>query len=136
MDVGGAVDELATVHSDECLRQIQRILQSETFRNATSLQQLLQFLASRALAPNADHLKEYTIGVEAFGRPDDFDPKTDTIVRVQIHRLRQKLKEYYETDGGRDAILVEIPKGHYLPTFQVLPDSGHESHVPEQELSA
>jgi hypothetical protein len=81
------------------------------------LQQLLQFLTARVFKGGAEALKEYTIGVEAFGRPHDFDPKTDTIVRVQIHRLRQKLTEYYEADGSRDPILVEIPKGHYLPSF-------------------
>ena len=61
--------------------------------------------------------------MEAFGRPQDFDPKTDTIVRVQIHRLRQKLTEDYDSDGSRDPILVEIPKGHYLPTFEPVADS-------------
>lgn len=32
--------------------------------------------------------KEYTIGVDALGRGADFDPKKDSIVRVQFHRLR------------------------------------------------
>ncbi len=99
-------------------RQVQRIVQSASFRNASMLQQLLQFLAARVGDQNGETLKEYTIGVEAFRRPHDFDPKTDTIVRVQIHRLRQKLKEYYESDGRRDPILIEIPKGHYLPLFR------------------
>jgi hypothetical protein len=108
-------------------RQVQRIVQSAAFRNASMLQQLLQFLAARVGDHSGDTLKEYTIGVEAFSRSQDFDPKTDTIVRVQIHRLRQKLKEYYEADGNRDPILIEIPKGHYLPTFQPVwnPDLDH-----------
>ena len=72
-------------------------------------------------------LKEYTIGVEAFGRKQDFDPKTDTIVRVQIHRLRQKLKEYYDAEGSRDPILIEIPKGHYLPSFESATAAGGRS---------
>ena len=126
MEVGGAFDRGAAPPSDECLQQIQRILQSVSFRNATTLQQLLQFLATRALDESTDPLKEYTIGVEAFGRPQDFDPKTDTIVRVQIHRLRQKLKEYYDADGSHDPILVQIPKGHYLPTFETVPALNHE----------
>jgi hypothetical protein len=113
-------------------RQVQRILQSTAFRNASTLQQLLQFLASRALDNSQPELlKEYTIGVEAFGRPQGFDPKTDTIVRVQIHRLRQKLKEYYDSEGRRDPILVEIPKGHYLPTFEPVAAASGSSSVPE-----
>lgn len=109
-------------------RQIQRILQSAAFRNATMLQQLLQFLTVWAYERSAETLKEYTIGVEALGRPHDFDPKIDTIVRVQIHRLRQKLKEYYDTDGSRDPIFVDIPKGHYLPSFEFVP-------VPDPDLN-
>jgi hypothetical protein len=118
--------------SEDCHRQVQRILQSAAFRNASTLQQLLQFLASRALDNSQPELlKEYTIGVEAFGRPHDFDPKTDTIVRVQIHRLRQKLKEYYDSDGRHDPIVVEIPKGHYLPTFEAVAAASGPSSVPE-----
>lgn len=109
----------ASLTMDECQEQVQRILRSATFRNSSGLQQLLQFLTTKAFKPGTDALKEYTIGVEAFSRSPEFDPKIDTIVRVQIHRLRQKLGEYYESDGGREAILVEIPKGHYVPTFRL-----------------
>jgi hypothetical protein len=115
--------EIGAPNADQCQQQVQRILKSATFRNAVTLQQLLQFLTGRVFEGGAEALKEYTIGVEAFGRPQGFDPKTDTIVRVQIHRLRQKLTEYYEADGSRDPILVEIPKGHYLPTFEPVADS-------------
>ena len=115
--------EAGSPTADQCQQQVQRILRSATFRNAVTLQQLLQFLTARVFEGGAEALKEYTIGVEAFGRPQDFDPKTDTIVRVQIHRLRQKLTEYYEADGSRDPILVEIPKGHYLPSFEAATNS-------------
>ena len=81
------------------------------------LQQMLRYLSQKALDSSAENLKEYTIGVEALSRPRDFDPKTDPIVRVQIHRLRQKLKEYYDADGLHDSIVIEIPKGQYLPFF-------------------
>ena len=117
------VDTSATTKCDapsaeQCQQQIHRIIHSTTFRNALTLQQLFQFVADKAITGTTETLKEYTIGVEAFGRKQDFDPKTDTIVRVQIHRLRQKLKEYYDAEGSHDPILVEIPKGHYLPSFE------------------
>jgi hypothetical protein len=104
---------------EQCRQQIHRVIHSPTFRNALTLQQLFQFLADKATAGATEGIKEYTIGVEAFGRKQDFDPKTDPIVRVQIHRLRQKLKEYYDAEGSRDPVLIEIPKGHYLPSFEV-----------------
>ena len=103
--------------AEQCRQQIHRIIHSPTFRSALTLQQLFQFVADKAIA-GTDGLKEYTIGVEAFGRKEDFDPKTDPIVRVQIHRLRQKLKEYYDAEGSNDPIFIEIPKGHYLPSFE------------------
>jgi hypothetical protein len=103
---------------DQCEDQVRRVLRSTTFRNATTLQQLLSFLASRSITGSSDNLKEYTIGVEALGRKSDFDPKIDPIVRVQSHRLRVKLKEYYDVEGNQDPILIQIPKGHYLPTFE------------------
>lgn len=105
---------------EQCEDQVRRVLRSTTLRNATTLQQLLSFLASRSIAGAAENLKEYTIGVEALGRKSDFDPKIDPIVRVQSHRLRVKLKEYYEVEGKHDPILIQIPKGHYLPTFDVV----------------
>ncbi len=118
MNPNGVIDQSDKPPIADCHRQVQRILQSASFRNATTLQQLLQFLTTRLLEGSSEPLKEYTIGVEAFGRSADFDPKTDTIVRVQIHRLRQKLGEYYLGEGNLDSILVAIPKGHYLPTFE------------------
>jgi hypothetical protein len=117
-------DKSGSPAPDQCQKQVQRILKSATFRNSATLQQLFQFLTAKVFEGGAEALKEYTIGVEAFGRPEDFDPKTDTIVRVQIHRLRQKLAEYYEADGSRDPILIEIPKGHYLPSFESAPIAG------------
>lgn len=103
---------------DACQRQVQRILQSASFHNASMLQQLLRYLAQKTFDLSSEALKEYTIGVEALSRPLDFDPKADPIVRVQIHRLRQKLKEYYDSDGLHDTIVIEIPKGQYLPIFE------------------
>lgn len=105
---------------EQCEHQVRRILQSATFRNATTLQQLFQFLATKTIAGAPEALKEYTIGVEALGRKPDFDPKIDPIVRVQSHRLRLKLKEYYDLEGSHDPILIQIPRGHYLPTFEVV----------------
>ncbi len=99
-------------------QQLQTVLQSTAFRNAPMLQQMLQYLAEKTFDHGGDALKEYTIGVEALRRPVDFDPKVDPIVRVQIHRLRQKLKEYYDSGGLHDSIVIEIPKGQYLPIFE------------------
>ena len=122
-----------------CHDQVQRIAASSTFRNAPTLQTLFRFLATRVLEEHSEDIKEYTIGVEALARRPDFDPKTDPIVRVQVYRLRQKLKEYYEAEGAHDAVFVEIPKGHYLPRFEVLtslPANLHSLPAPEPHAEA
>jgi hypothetical protein len=108
---------------EDCKEQVRRVVQSATFRNAATLQLLLQFLTDRTLGGSTESLKEYTIGVEALGRKPDFDPKIDPIVRVQSHRLRVKLKEYYDAEGSADPILIQFPKGHYIPTFNAMPVS-------------
>ena len=100
--------------------QLERILHSEGFRNAVTLQRLLRFITSKAVEDPSGELKEYTIGVESLGRGPDYDPKIDTVVRVEVHRLRQKLEEYYKSEGAGDPILVGIPKGRYRPRFTVL----------------
>ena len=131
---GSALPDPGFVSLTLCHDQMQRIVNSKTFQSAPTLQQLFRFLATRALQAHTDEIKEYTIGVEALGRKQDFDPKTDPIVRVQVYRLRQKLKEYYELEGSHDSILVEIPKGHYLPKFEAIkppPSNLHPVPVPE-----
>ena len=94
-----------------------RVLQSETLRSSPNLRRLLEFLGSRSLEGHGQELKEYIIGVEALDRTPDFDPKVDTIVRVQVHRLREKLSRYYEEEGREDHILITIPRGQYLVVF-------------------
>jgi hypothetical protein len=112
--------------------QIEKILRSNVFRNAPSLQRLLHFVTSKAAQDQSGQIKEYTIAAEVFGRGDNYDPKIDTTVRVEMRRLREKLRDYYETEGGRDPILIGIPKGRYLPTFEIRPESVPGYTSPEQ----
>lgn len=110
------------VVEDEVTRlEIDRILQSDTFRSADVLRRLLRFLADKSIAGEADQLKEYTIGLDAFGKPPSYDPRSDAIVRLQAGRLRQKLAEYYRTEGKDDSVVVDLPKGHFKLTWQTRP---------------
>ena len=93
--------------------QLERILNSDTFHASAALRRLLQFLVHKAIAGEADQLKEYSIGVDAFGKPPTYDPRSDAIVRLQVGRLRQKLGDYYRTEGKDDPIIFELPKGHF-----------------------
>jgi hypothetical protein len=89
--------------------------------------QLLRFVVGSTLKGEAMYLKETTIGVAVFGRSPDYDPKVDTIVRSQAWRLRAKLKKYYATEGREDALVIDLPLGHYVPVFSVRPQPGSGS---------
>ena len=97
--------------------ELQAVLASNLFVRTPSLANLLSYLCRKYFQGQADLLKEYTIGVEAFGRAADFDKKEDSIVRVEIRRLREKLRQYYETEGADHSIRLTIPVGHYVPVF-------------------
>jgi hypothetical protein len=98
--------------------QLQKILESRTFRSTEVLKRLLEYLGRQAMDGKAEDLKEYTVGIEAFGKPEGYDPKTDSSVRVQAGKLRQKLDEYYRTEGVSDPLIIELPKGHFELAFQ------------------
>ena len=99
--------------------QVERVLNSATFRNAEVLRRLLRFLADKAIAGEADQLKEYTIGIDVLGKPESYDPRQDSVVRIQVRRLRQKLAEYYQDEGKNDSIVLDVPKGHFRITWEV-----------------
>ena len=97
---------------------VDKILQSQVFRNTESLRRLLRFLAEKAITGEADQLKEYSVGIDAFGKPPSYDPRQDSAVRIQVGRLRQKLSEYYLNEGKEDPIIVELPKGGFRLQFE------------------
>ena len=98
--------------------ELERVLNSETFRGAEGVRRLFAYLAEKSVAGQGAGLKEFTIGIEAFNKPTDYDPQQDPTVRVLASKLRHKLDEYYATEGLDDSVRIEFPKGHYLLTFQ------------------
>lgn len=98
--------------------QIDRILQGATFRGRDSLKRLLSYLAERTIEGSAGDLKEYTVGIEVFHKPDGYDPQEDGSVRQHVAKLRQKLDEYYRSEGTADPLRVELPKRHFRLEFQ------------------
>src|SRR5215469_4261641 len=98
--------------------QVERILGSEKFARSKRLRSLLRFTVQQTLQGHADSLKEYVIGTEVLKKPDSYDPRRDSLVRVLASRLRVKLKEYYNNGGSDDPLVIEFPKGKYVPRFQ------------------
>jgi TolB-like protein len=102
---------------DDVRTQLERILRSEAFAGAGRHSRVLRYLVERTLAGDGDQLKEYVLGTEAFDRPDSYDPRIDSIVRVEVRRLRSRLDDYYRGPGATDPVLISIPRGAYVPVF-------------------
>jgi hypothetical protein len=93
--------------------QIERIAAGSGFRSSEILRHLLHYLAKRATEAPIEPVRVKDIATGVFGRSDDFDSQTDSIVRVHTGRLRTRLAEYYSKEGAEDSIVVTIPKGSY-----------------------
>lgn len=111
-------DKDVAVSRPEALRALERVLQSRVFANSNRLSRFLRYTVEQTLVGNAEVLKEYTIGTQAYGRRSDFDPSQDTIVRTEARRLRKKLKEYYEDEGKHDEVVIFFRSGSYVPIIR------------------
>lgn len=98
--------------------QLRRILASPEFAASDRMCRFLRLAVTETLEGRSDDLKEYRFGVEVFDRQPSFDPGADPIVRVEARRLRAKLAKYYGSAGRYDDIVVELPKGGYVPSFR------------------
>src|ERR1700675_1190296 len=101
--------------------QVRRILESKAFRTSEVHRNLLNYLAEKSLSGDADSLKEYTVGLDVFAKPSSYDPRQESVVRMHMARLRQKLAEYYRTEGATDPVIVDLPKGAFKVTFEPRP---------------
>jgi tricorn protease-like protein len=99
--------------------ELGRVLSSGVFSKAHRASRFLRFAVHQHLEGRSSELKEYVIGVEVLGRKADFDPRIDPIVRAEAKRLRDKLDEYYASTGKSDNIRISIPKGTYVPAFEL-----------------
>jgi hypothetical protein len=79
---------------------------------------LLRYLTNLTLEGRSAELKEYTLGVTVLDRPEDYDPRIDPVVRLEARRLRLKLAEYYQQEGLDDPVIIDLPKGGYVPEFR------------------
>ena len=108
-----------TPSPDEVRAQLARILDSAEFSRAARLRGLLQYAVQCVLDGREDRLDSYAIAEAVFGRGGAFDPETDSIVRTEAARLRDRLDRYYEATGHRDHVRISLSRGDYLPVFRV-----------------
>jgi len=97
--------------------ELQWLLTSGALGRSNNLARMLTFICEKHFEGQEDQIKEYNIAVEALGRRSDFDAHIDTIVRVTTHSLRKRLQEIYQNEGANRPVQIQIPSGHYVPSF-------------------
>ena len=97
---------------------LDRVVASSHFSKSPQLASFLRFVVDETLAGRAERIKAYSIAADALGRDADFDPQNDPIVRVEACRLRRALSLYYADGGCNDPVVIELPRGHYVPVFR------------------
>jgi adenylate cyclase len=123
------------IPSFEILEQMERILASKSFRSSPRLQRFLRLAVERTLAGDTDQLKEYSVGRDVFDRGADYDPRMDSIVRVEARRLRRKLREFYRAavgPGASESVIIHFPRGSYVAHFT---RAQHEPGEPAPETT-
>jgi hypothetical protein len=117
--------------SEEAIREaLSRILESSIFVQSDRLGRFLRYTVETTLAGDAETLKEYLIGTEVYERKSSYLPSEDSIVRSEARRLRTKLKEYYESFGKYDPVLIYYRPGSYVPAFRPQPSEDGEHTLP------
>ena len=114
-----AVIERAGGVSPEAMREaVARVLASSAFGNSKRLRRFFSYVVEKTLAGEFNDIKEYSIALAVFDRAPSFNPATDTIVRVEAGRLRNKLAAYYHGPGSQDPVAIDLPRGGYVPEFR------------------
>lgn len=98
-------------------RQLERVLASRGFVRNPRLSRFLRYIVELHLEDRDSELKESLIGIYVFGREPGYDPKKDPIVRTEATRLRARLSEYYQREGKANPVVIELPRGGYVPAF-------------------
>jgi len=96
---------------------VQRIILSAGFVRSPRLTALLLYLVERKLRGGLGELTETLVAINVFERPADYNPAEDSIVRTHVRLLRQKLDAYFRGEGAAEDLVLEIPKGGYVPSF-------------------
>jgi TolB-like protein/cytochrome c-type biogenesis protein CcmH/NrfG len=123
-----------TPATEQIQQQLDRILASQLFVEAPRLGAFLQYIVEETLEGRAGRLKGITIAIDVFDRSDLEDAQTSTVVRVEAGRLRRRLSDYYSSAGMDDPVRIDIPKGAYVPTFELI-EGAIEDEKPEHQIS-
>lgn len=120
---------------EEIRPALEKILKSESFANSQRHKSFLRFIVEETLAGRGDRIKGFTIAIEVFGKPSDFDAQKDPYVRVEAGRLRKRLTEYYRSEGIDDRLRITLNPGSYMPHFSRVETESPTARIPYREAS-
>lgn len=117
----------------EIREALERLLASKRFVRAERHSRFLRHVVEETLAGRGAQLKESLLGSEVFGRAVDYDPRVDPVVRVEATKLRGRLEEYYADSGAGEPVVIEFPRGGYVPQFRWRSPAEAPETVPAEE---
>ena len=135
-DTTRSVTELTKNEIQQIRSALSRLERNPIFAQADRMLRFLHYIVEEVLAGHGDRLTQFALGIDVFDRDENFDPAFDSIVRVEASRLRNKLREYYSTDGKGDEVRFELPKGTYVPEIRIGADRDKIKSSSEAELAS
>jgi len=111
------VDDHLPTNPEQARQAVEEVLASATLARSEQLRSFLRYVCERTLAGNGKEINEYSVAVEALGKPSGFSPAEDSSVRRTAYELRQKLHKYYESEQPHPRVRIDLPKGSYSPKF-------------------
>src|ERR1035441_5017222 len=124
-----------TVGVEEHRALVQRLVSSRWFEKSARMRDFLSYVCNRALEDAAVNIPEHEIGCAVFGRSADYDTGEDNIVRVNASQVRKKLEAYFAAEGAAEPVVLELPKGKYVPVFRSGLRYGRGQHRPGERLA-
>ena len=128
-----AIRKTKVPNADACWALLERVVASEQLRRAARQQELLFYIGKRYLKDGSDRIQEQEIGSNVFGRPDSYDTTADNIVRTNVSDLRKRIEGYFNSEGSGEKLILEIPRGSYVPVFRYRAvQSGSAENTPKE----
>ena len=113
---------------------LEKILASPGFANADRLSRFIRYVVEETLNGQTDKLKESLLGIDVFGRKPTYDPRVDAVVRTEAVKLRARLRDYYESEGREDEVVIDLPKGGYIPALRIREKLAEPVATPAEEV--
>ncbi len=133
-DANNTSSPAAEISVESIRAALEKILASPGFANADRLSRFIRYVVEETLNGQTDKLKESLLGIDVFGRKPTYDPRVDAVVRTEAVKLRARLRDYYESEGREDEVVIDLPKGGYIPAFRIREKLAEPAATPAEDV--